>query len=72
MNGITKAKIERFIISQLFLVVDGMVLMTSGKMYFKILLLITILVLVCLNVYDYYEELKKNEILEKLEDEKGR
>ena len=69
MNKITKTKIERFIISQLVLIVDGMALMASGKMYFKILLLFALVVLVYLNAYDYYREIKKSEMADKLNEE---
>lgn len=69
MNELTKIQIERFIISQIVLIVDGMVLMTSRKMYSKILLIFAMLVLVYLNVYDYYKQIKKSEMADKLNEE---
>lgn len=69
MNELTKNQIERFIVSQIVLIVDGMVLMTSRKMYSKILLIFAMLVLVYLNVYDYYKQIKKSEMADKLNEE---
>lgn len=69
MNELTKVQIERFIVSQIVLIVDGMVLMTSRKMYSKILLIFAMLVLVYLNVYDYYKQIKKSEMADKLNEE---
>jgi hypothetical protein len=57
-------KIKSYIVSQLILIVDGMALMSKGNMFFKILILFVTVVTVYWNIYDYYKEVKKNEILE--------
>lgn len=68
MNEITKAKIECFAANQLVLVLDGIVLMMTEKLYSKILLIFVMLFMACSNVYVYYREVKRNETLEKLSD----
>lgn len=69
MNSLTKIKIERYVISQLVLIIDGMALMASSKMYLKILVLFALVIIVYLNVYDYYREIKKSEMADKLNEE---
>lgn len=69
MNVITKTKIECFAANQLVLVIDGIVLMMTGKLYSKILLIIAMLFMACSNVYVYYREIKKSEIADKLNEE---
>jgi hypothetical protein len=63
-------KIECFAANQLILVIDGMVLMMTEKLYSKILLIAAMLFMACSNVYVYYREVKRNETLEKLKNDK--
>lgn len=72
MDPLTKMKIECFAANQFILVIDGMVLIMIEKLYSKVLLIFAMLFMACSNVYVYYREVKRNEILEKLKDEKGR
>jgi hypothetical protein len=72
MDPFMRAKIECFAANQLILVIDGMVLMMTEKLYSKVLLIFVMLFMACSNVYVYYREVKRNETLEKLENEKGR
>jgi hypothetical protein len=72
MDPLIKMKIECFAANQLILVIDGMVLMMTEKLYSKVLLIFVMLFMACSNVYVYYREVKRNETLEKLENEKGR
>jgi hypothetical protein len=70
MDPLTKMKIECFAVNQLILVIDGMVLMMTEKLYSKVLLIFVMLFMACSNVYVYYREVKRNETLEELEDDK--
>ena len=54
MNVITKTKIECFAANQLVLVIDGIVLMMSDKIYARVLMIIAMLYMACSNVYVYY------------------
>ena len=69
MDPLTKMKIECFAANQFILVIDGMVLMMTEKLYSKVLLIVAMLFMACSNVYVYYREVKRNETLEKLEDD---
>jgi hypothetical protein len=70
MDPLTKMKIECFAANQFILVIDGMVLMRTEKLYSKILLIFFMLFMACSNVYVYYLEVKRNETLEKLKNDK--
>lgn len=72
MDPFMRAKIECFAANQLVLILDGIVLMMTDKLYSKILLIFVMLFMACSNVYVYYREVKRNEVLEKLKNEKGR
>jgi hypothetical protein len=63
-------KIECFAANQLILVIDGMVLMMTEELYSKVLLIFAMLFMACSNVYVYYRDVKKNETLEKLKNDK--
>lgn len=63
-----RAKIECFAANQLVLILDGIVLMMTEKLYSKVLLIFVMLFMACSNVYVYYREVKKNNTLEKLND----
>jgi hypothetical protein len=63
-------KIECFAANQLILVIDGMVLMMTEELYSKVLLIFAMLFMACSNVYVYYRDVKKNETLEKLNNDK--
>lgn len=69
MNVITKTKIECFAANQLVLVIDGIVLMMSDKIYARVLMIIAMLYMACSNVYVYYREVKKSEMADKLNEE---
>jgi hypothetical protein len=70
MAPLTKMKIECFAANQLILVIDGMVLMMTEELYSKVLLIFAMLFMACSNVYVYYRDVKKNETLEKLKNDK--
>jgi hypothetical protein len=70
MDPLIKMKIEYFAANQLVLILDGIVLMMTEKLYSKVLLIFVMLFMACSNVYVYYREVKRNETLEKLEDDK--
>jgi hypothetical protein len=70
MDPFMRAKIECFAANQLVLILDGIVLMMTDKLYSKILLIFVMLFMACSNVYVYYREVKRNETLEELEDDK--
>lgn len=69
MGPLTKMKIECFAANQFILVIDGIVLMMTEKLYSMILLIAAMLFLACSNVYVYYREVKKSEIANKLNEE---
>lgn len=69
MDPLTKMKIECFAANQFILVIDGMVLMMTGKLYSKILLIFAMIFMACSNVYVYYREVKRSEIADKLNEE---
>lgn len=69
MNEITKIRIECFAVNQLILVIDGMVLMMTEKLYSKILLIFAMLFMACSNVYVYCREIKKSEMADNLNEE---
>jgi hypothetical protein len=69
MDPLTKMKIECFAANQLILVIDGMVLMMTEKLYSKVLLIFAMLFMACSNVYVYYREVKKSEMADKLNEE---
>ncbi len=69
MDVVTKTKIDCFAANQLVLVMDGIVLMITDKLYSKILLIFVMLFMACSNVYVYYQEVKKSEIANKLTEE---
>ena len=66
MDSLTKMKIECFVANQFVLVIDGMVLMMTEKLYSKVLLIFVMLFMACSNVYVYYREVKKSEMAYKL------
>lgn len=68
MDPFMRAKIECFAANQLVLILDGIALMMTEKLYSKILLIFVMLFMACSNVYVYYREVKRNETLEKLND----
>jgi hypothetical protein len=70
MDPFMRAKIECFAANQLVLILDGMVLMMTEKLYSKILLIFVMLFMACSNVYVYYREVKRNDTLEKLKNDK--
>ena len=69
MEPLTKMKIECFAVNQFILVIDGMVLMMTEKLYSKILLIFAMLFMACSNVYVYYREVKKSEMAYELNEE---
>lgn len=70
MDPFMRAKIECFAANQLVLILDGIVLMMTEKLYSKVLLIFVMLFMACSNVYVYYREVKRNEKLEKLKNDK--
>jgi hypothetical protein len=69
IDPLIKMKIECFAVNQLILVIDGMVLMMTEKLYSKILLIVAMLFMACSNVYVYCREIKKSEMADKLNEE---
>ena len=69
MDPLMKMKIECFAVNQLVLVIDGIVLMISDKIYARVLMIIAMLYMACSNVYVYYREIKKSEMADKLNEE---
>lgn len=69
MDPLTKMKIECFAANQFILVIDGMVLMMTEKLYSKVLLIVAMLFMACSNVYVYCREIKKSEMADKLNEE---
>lgn len=69
MDPLTKTKIECFAANQYILVIDGMILMMTEKLFSKVLLIVAMLFMACSNVYVYYREVKKSEIAYKLNEE---
>lgn len=69
MDPLMKMKIECFATNQFILIIDGMVLMISDKIYARVLMIIAMLYMACSNVYVYYREVKKSEMADKLNEE---
>jgi hypothetical protein len=69
MDPFMRAKIECFAANQLVLILDGIVLMMTEKLYSKVLLIFVMLFMACSNVYVYYREVKKSEMADKLNEE---
>lgn len=69
MDPLTKTKIDCFAVNQFILIIDGMVLMMTEKLYSKILLIAAMIYMACSNVYVYYREIKKSEIANRLNEE---
>lgn len=66
MDPFMRAKIECFAANQLVLILDGIVLMMTDKLYSKVLLIVAMLFMACSNVYVYCREIKKSEMANKL------
>jgi hypothetical protein len=69
MDPFMRAKIECFAANQLVLILDGIVLMMTEKLYSKVLLIFVMLFMACSNVYVYCREIKKSYMADKLNEE---